>query len=535
MHRKCLTATLCSALAAVFLLTGSVNAAGSFRRFNMSYLYFGSPSTYVQTVRQAGGSLDEIAPSYFDLTDSGALQLNNQSTIASFVSAMHAMDVKVVPFLSNHWDRSKGIAALNNREQLASQIAAAVERYDLDGVNVDIENVTHTQRDAYSEFVELLRRKLPSDKIVAVAVAANPYGITTGWHGSYDYARLAKSADYLMLMSYDEHYQGGSPGPVASYSFMERSVQYALKYAPAEKIVLGIPFFGRVWSNSGTLMNGHGVSETQISSLIAKYRGVVTHDAASGSAKAIITVTESDKKPVINGRTLTAGTYTIWYESEQSKKKQLALVERYGLLGTGSWSLGQEFSGTWGYYSLWLNGRPFADTQNHWAMHAVIETAGRGWMTGDSAVSFAPERSLSRAEAAAVLCRVLELEDAPAGYAGFSDTAGHWAHDVIRTARYHGLVEGVDGSRYQPDAPVSRQELAAMLHRAFPALGSASAHNPFSDVSLQTHPWSYHAILRLADAGVISGYGDGTFRPEQPVTRAETASLLVRLADKSGL
>ena len=74
-----------------------------------------------------------------------------------------------------------------------------------------------------------------------------------------------------------------------------------------------------------------------------------------------------------------------------------------------------------------------------------------------------------------------------------------------------------------------------MLHRAFPALGSASAHNPFSDVSLQTHPWSYHAILRLADAGVISGYGDGTFRPEQPVTRAETASLLVRLADKSGL
>ena len=160
-------------------------------------------------------------------------------------------------------------------------------------------------------------------------------------------------------MTYDEHYQGGSSGPVASRAFQEQSIQYALKYVPADKLVLGLPFFGRIWSDSSTLMQGHGISESQIQALIANYRGQEAQDAASGSAYARITVAAADPKPVINGVALTVGTYTIWYESEQSKKYQLSLVEEYGLLGAGSWSLGQEDTRVWDYYSLWLNGWTF--------------------------------------------------------------------------------------------------------------------------------------------------------------------------------
>lgn len=81
----------------------------------------------------------------------------------------------------------------------------------LDGVNVDIENVTEKQRTQYTELVRRLRESLPSDKEVSVAVAANPSGWNTGWHGSYDYAELGKYADHLFIMAYDEHYQGGAP------------------------------------------------------------------------------------------------------------------------------------------------------------------------------------------------------------------------------------------------------------------------------------------------------------------------------------
>ena len=81
---------------------------------------------------------------------------------------------------------------MKNPEKLADQIVQAIHQYDLDGVNVDIENVTSTYRDAYTQLVRSLREKLPEEKEVSVAVAAKPNGWTTGWHGSYDYAALGK-------------------------------------------------------------------------------------------------------------------------------------------------------------------------------------------------------------------------------------------------------------------------------------------------------------------------------------------------------
>lgn len=521
-----LFALSCAALLLGALLTPAADA----RRFSMSYLYFGNPSAYVQRVQQTQGSLNEISPNYFNLNADGSLNFTG-SSISSFVSQMHQQGVRVVPFLSNHWDRELGRAALQNRRKLAEQIARAVEQYDLDGVNVDIENVTHQERNAYSEFVELLRDKLPEDKILAVSVAANPYGYTQGWHGSYDYARLGKSADYLMLMTYDEHYQGSAAGPVSSRSFLERSIQYALRYVPKEKVVLGLPFFGRIWSDSGTLMQGHGVSEAQIEALIAAYRGRVDRDSASGSTRASITITAGDPKPTINGITLTSGNYTIWYESEASKKDQLALVEQYDLLGAGSWSLGQENPRVWDYYSLWLNGWTFADVQGHWAVPYILDAAEHGNMTGLSDTAFGPDLTLTRGEAAVVLCRLEGLSPAPASSPAFSDTVGHWAAGYIQAAHQKGLISGVGGGRYAPDFPVSRQEIAVMLDQVRPGLGTSHPSNPFPDVDPAVHFWSYGAILRLSSAGVVSGGPDGTFRPESPVSRAELAVMLSKLPD----
>ena len=181
---------LFSLLCTVLLLAALLTPTAAARRFSMSYVYFGSPSSYVERVDGTQGSLDEISPNYFNLNSDGTLDFTGGSDVAAFVEQMHQRGVRVVPFLSNHWDRELGRKALSNRKKLAEQIARAVVQYSLDGVNVDIENVTHQDRNTYSEFVELLRQKLPEDKIVAVSVAANPYGYTQGWHGSYDYRRL---------------------------------------------------------------------------------------------------------------------------------------------------------------------------------------------------------------------------------------------------------------------------------------------------------------------------------------------------------
>ncbi len=481
----------------------------------MSYIYFGSSTAYTELVDATQASLNEVAPNYFELNADGSLKLT-PAVSAGFVSDMHATGISVVPFLTNNWNRGLGIAALNNRVLLSEALADAVARYDLDGVNIDIENLTPAERSSYVDFIRLLRQRMP-DKTIAVAVAPNPWGTASGWQGSFDYAGLAQYSDYLMIMAYDEHYAGGPAGPVASLSFAEKSVKYALGLVPKEKIVLGLPFYGRFLCSGSSLLQGGGVSNSRVEQLIRTYRGTVSVDWTSMSSRAVITIGAKDPKPVVNGITLTAGTYTIWYDNAQTLKAKLALITQYGLKGAGSWSLGQEDVATWDYYRLWLNGCTFADVETSWAKDYILSAYLKGWITGADASTFHPNASLTRAEAAAILVRCLGLPVS-------RDEA------YIETARKYSVISGVGGNIFAPDRAVTREEIAVMLYNmraqdTAPAQTSAA----FTDVSSLLNPWSYEAIEALSQIGVITGYKDGSFRPGGFITRAEMTAMVSRL------
>lgn len=449
----------------------------------------------------------------------------------AFVDEMHRRGILVVPFLSNHWDRELGQAALTNRKKLAGQIAEAVEKYNLDGINVDLENLTEHERDQYTDFVRLLREKLSGEKIVAVSVAANPYGTTTGWKGSYDYETLGNYSDYLMVMTYDEHYQGGAPGPVSSLGFAEKSIQYALTKVSKEKIVLGIPFYGRIWKNHGGFPRGEGIGNEEAQMLISKFGGRVIFDPDSSSPYATITVKEKDQKPVINGQSIDAGTYTIWFENGESIRRKLQLVEKYDIKGTGSWSLGQETGDTWDYYKLWLNGCHFTDVGKHWARDYILRAYKKNWIKGVTQTSFAPDRPLTRAEAAVMLVRLLKLPLIQKEENSFSDVLGHWAQREINTAQHHGIVAGVEDGKLQPDATITREQMAVMLSNVLNKLSITEKGQSiaFSDVSMNSNPWSWQAIGKIGKHGIATGFEDGSFRPKEQLSRAQMAVMLGEL------
>jgi spore germination protein YaaH len=512
------------------MTAGRVTAEGINRKFNMSYVYFGEVQEHIARVKEAKGQIDEVAPSYFDLNADGSLRLTNKYN-KTFVDTMHSMGVRVVPFLSNHWDRNTGKAALARRAQLASEIAAAVKQYNLDGVNVDIENMTEEDRANYTDFVRLLREKLPEKCIVTVAVAANPNGVTTGWKGSYDYEALARYSDYLMVMAYDESYSGSPPGPVASLGFVENSIKYALSKVPANKVVLGVPFYGRYWVNG---QGGNGIGSVYVEELVKKYGGTVRLDSASKSSVAEVTIPKGTSFSIGYG-SIGPGRYTIWFENEESLKHKLRLVQKYDLKGTGSWSLGHEPDGTWDYYGMWLAGTYFADVQKHWAKDFILSAYDKGWMKGTSATAFSPDRPATRAQAATVLVRLLGL-DAGEGPGtggepgiGFVDTVGHWAQKEIETAKLHGIVEGTGNNRFSPDAELTREQMAVMLYRIF--IAEKGLYKPvyFRDVNPEELTWSYNAITGMAGIGLFSGFPDKTFRPREPVTRAQMSVLLNRI------
>lgn len=508
-------------LAIICMNVSSVSQA----RFNMSYLYGGYD--YISLVDRTKGALNEVSPSYFDLNSDGSLKLNTVDT--NLVKAMHDRGITVVPFLSNHWDRSLGRKALVGRIKLVNQIVQAVNKYNLDGVNVDLENLTESDRNNYVELIKLLREKLPSNKTVAVAVAPNPYGWNSGWQGSYDYKELAKYSDYIMLMAYDEHYEGGSCGPVASLEFVEKSIQYALKYVPNDKLVLGIPFYGRYWQN-GNEYGGYGVTNAKIENIINKYSSKVNYDENVHSAKAVVIIKEGELCPVINGKALKAGTYTFWYENEKSITKKLELIKKYNLKGSGSWSLGQENAETWEYYRnvLEIDEDKFYDVSSrYWAYDAIYLAKNKGWIKGRDANLFEPESCLTRAEFATIICRVLGYSTEVKG-SFYNDTINHWANGAINVLTQSKLMNGYDNGLFLPDKIITREEVIKVLYY----LSNESKNfkgQEFIDVPKDR--WSYEYIDKLSGLGIINGYENGEFRPQNPIKRSEIVTVLQRLFD----
>ena len=178
----------------IVLFVSSISFADD--RVSLGFLYGWTGN--IDLIDRTNGGINQVSPTCLDLTDAGNLLVTSNLT-HDFVNKMHDRGIKVTPFLSNHWARQKGRNAINNAEALSDQIVNTINEYELDGVNVDIENLTVEDRDALSEFVRLLKEKMPEGTILSVSVAANPNDTLTGWQGSYDYDKLGEYADYLFI------------------------------------------------------------------------------------------------------------------------------------------------------------------------------------------------------------------------------------------------------------------------------------------------------------------------------------------------
>jgi len=107
----------------------------------------------------------------------------------------------------------------------------------------------------------------------------------------------------------------------------------------------------------------------------------------------------------------------------------------------------------------------------------------------------------------------------------FADTAGHWAKDSIATAAYYGIVSGYDDAHFGPDDPITREQMAAMIVRSL-KLTTVSEKTIFTD-SADISAWANSAVVAVVKSGVIKGYPDNTFRPRGNATRAETATAII--------
>ena len=185
-------------------------------------------------------------------------------------------------------------------------------------------------------------------------------------------------------------------------------------------------------------------------------------------------------------------------------------------------------------YTLFATPKSFADITGHWAKDPVELLAARGFIKGDAAGRFAPERAVTRAEMAALLLRLTGNTELSPAMPTFTDVApGAWYYGAVEGASKAGLLKGYGDGAFRPNDPLTREQLAALAVR-LTGETTVTVALPFTDLH-EVSPWAEGAVVSAYASGLVCGVSESLFAPQMPVTRAQAAAVIARLAERMGL
>ncbi len=298
---------------------------------------FAYPNPKVETIPSMP-SLQILAPTWFHLLDSEGNMKNMADPL--YVNWAKEKGYQVWGLVSNSFDREITAAVLSSsslRRKVIDQILIYARLYGLDGINLDFENFHYTYGDHYTQFVRELA-PLCTEEGLVLSVAVTMVSEEPNWSKGYDRGALAEAADYIALMAYDEHWENASvPGPVASLPWVERGIQRVLEEVPPEKLILGVPFYTRLWqltsAGGDESLSSKSYSMGRIAEILADKEAHFYWDE-----KACQTAVEySDGEEF----------YKAWLEDSDSMAGRLELVKRYRLAGVAGWRRGLEKAEIW--------------------------------------------------------------------------------------------------------------------------------------------------------------------------------------------
>ena len=213
------------------------------------------------------------------------------------------------------------------RKALIADLAAASSRYD--GLQIDFENVPQRDGGFFFSFLAELRTAC-KNKIFTVALPARMRKLKDD---VYDYEKILPLVDRILVMAYDEHWSTSAPGPVASLSWCKKVAEYSLNVIGREKLIMGLPFYGRAWGNPNPsqahVYTGieRVINENQVTD-IRRENGIPTFEY---------------KIPV---------SVKVYYDDEYSLSARMEMYRTMGVPAIGFWRLGQETPAVWSYIKL---------------------------------------------------------------------------------------------------------------------------------------------------------------------------------------
>ncbi len=172
------------------------------------------------------------------------------------------------------------------------------------------------------------------------------------------------------------------------------------------------------------------------------------------------------------------------------------------------------------------NSASFQDTASHWASKDLSLGAKLGIINGYPDGSFRPDASVTRAEFSTLVVKAFALRLENGGKE-FEDTQTSWARDSIGILAYYGVIGGYPDGTFHPDQKITRAEMVAILSKILILQSNSGEANTFIDVTPQH--WAKTMIEEAAAAGIIQGKGEKRFAPDDNLTRAEALTVILRV------
>lgn len=282
-------------------------------------------------------TINVVSPTWFRLTNSNGDFASIAN--ASYVARAHDLGVDVWALVTDvdsvdqfgvEIDFVELLSSSANRKYLIEGLMAQVDRYGLDGINIDFEKV---RSDSGTHFVQFLRELSIETRKRGVVLSVDNY-VPSEYTAHYNRKEQGIIADYIIIMGYDEHYVGGgAAGSNASIQFVENGIANTKQVVPAEKIINAIPFYTRIWESGPDGLKASTLTMNAQSDWVA--RTGVTPTWVEESCQNYVEYQVND--------TL----YQCWLEDLESIRVKLQVMKNQGIKGVASWKLGLETSAVW--------------------------------------------------------------------------------------------------------------------------------------------------------------------------------------------
>ena len=271
-----------------------------------------------------------ISPTWYYIQDTSG----NIGNIASadYVAQAHEKGLKVWGLIDNFTaevSTTETLSQLSSRQNIIQQLIQSATSIGMDGINVDFETLSE---DAGPHFLEFLRElSIECHKNNLVLSVDNP--VPEDFTSHYDRSEQGAVVDYIIIMGYDEHYVGSDAGSVASLPWVEEGVQDTITEVSAQRTILAIPFYTRLWKTTGGALTSEAIGMDEAQKVLAENGVEAVWD---GSVSQNYATFEKENS-----------TYQIWLEDAKSIAEKVKLIPKYNLAGVAQWKLGFENNSIW--------------------------------------------------------------------------------------------------------------------------------------------------------------------------------------------